>query len=87
MNDISDSLTHPGRVMHIANDLSPDRHKVIIWNNAGILLIQTLGTNFSELKIHTYPFKKMYLETSSVKWRSICLGLKALIRVQFQFVR
>ena len=32
--------------------LSPDRCQAIIWTNAGILLIQTLGTNFC--KIHTF---------------------------------
>ena len=27
------------------NGLSPDRRQAIIWTNAGILLIRTLGTN------------------------------------------
>ena len=31
------------------NDLSPGRRQAIIWTNAGILLIWTLGTNFSEI--------------------------------------
>ena len=31
------------------NGLSPDRRQAIICTNAGILLIQTLGTNFSEI--------------------------------------
>ena len=49
------SLTHWGRVTHICvgklsiigsdNGLSPDRRQAIIWTNAGILLIGTLGTN------------------------------------------
>ena len=30
------------------NGLSPGRRQAIIWTNAGILLIQNLGTNFSE---------------------------------------
>ena len=30
------------------NGLSPGRHQASIWNNAAILLIWTLGTNFSE---------------------------------------
>ena len=36
--------------------LSPNRRQAIIWNNAGLLLIRTLGTNFSEtlIKIHTF---------------------------------
>ena len=51
-------LTHWGRVTYICvsqltiigsdNGLSPDRRQAIIWVNAGILLIRTLGTNFSE---------------------------------------
>ena len=37
------------------NGLSPDRRQAIIWTNAGILLIGTLGTNFNEIlfEIHT----------------------------------
>ena len=33
------------------NVLSPGRSQAIIWTNAGILLIEALGTNFSEIKI------------------------------------
>ena len=33
------------------NGLSPGRRQAIIWTNAGILLIRTLRTNFSELLI------------------------------------
>ena len=32
------------------NGLSPGRRQAIIWNNAGILLIGPLGTNFSEMQ-------------------------------------
>ena len=62
------------------NVLSPGRRQAIIWTNAGILLIRTLGTNFSEIlsKIHTFSFKKMHLKLSSVKWRPFCLGLNVL---------
>ena len=52
-------LTHWGRVTHICvgkltiigsdNGLSPERRQAIIWTNAGILLIGSLGTNFSEI--------------------------------------
>ena len=52
-------LTHWRRVTHICasklttigsdNGLSPGRRQAIIWTNDGILLIQTLGTNFSEI--------------------------------------
>ena len=70
-------LTHWGRVMHICvskltiigsdNVLSPDRHQAIIWNNAGILLIGPLGTNFNEIlvNIHIISFKKIHLKMSS----------------------
>ena len=53
------------------NDLAPGRRQTIIWTNAWILLIQTLGTNFSEKlsKIHAFSFRKMPLEMSSAKWR------------------
>ena len=62
-------LTHWGRVTHICvskltiigsdNSLSPDRRQAIIWTNAGLLLIEPLGTNISEIliKILTFSFK------------------------------
>ena len=31
------------------NGLLPSRRQAIIWTNAGILLIELLGTNFSEI--------------------------------------
>ena len=79
-----------GRVTHICvskltiigsdNGLSPGRRQAIIWTNAGILLIRTVGTNFRELlsKIHAFSFKKMHLKMSSAKWRPFCLGLNVL---------
>ena len=85
------TLTHWGRVTHICvgnltiiasdNGLSPGRRQAIIWNNAGILLIGPLGTNFSEIliEIKTFSFKKMDLKMSSGKWRPSCLGLNVLI--------
>ena len=38
------------------NGLLPGWHKAIIWTNAGILLIWTLGTHFSEIlsKMHRF---------------------------------
>ena len=83
-------LTHWGRAMHICvskltiiasdNGLSPGRRQTIIWNNAGILSIGFLGTNFSEILIEilTFSFKKMPLKVSSAKWRPFCLGLNVL---------
>ena len=52
----------------------------IIRTNAGILLIGTLGTNFSEISIEIYTFslKKIHLKMSSGKWRPCCLGLNVL---------
>ena len=84
-------LTHCGRVTHICvskpttigsdNGLSPGRRQAIIWINAGILLIRTLGTNFSEIldKIHSFSFSKMQLKMSSAKWRLFGLGLNELM--------
>ena len=83
-------LTHWGRVTTICvskltiigsdNDLSPGRRQAIIWTNAGILLIGTLGTNFSEIlsEIHSFSFSKMHLKMSSAKWRLFGLGLNGL---------
>ena len=83
-------LTHWDRVTHICvsklstigsdDGLSPDRHQAIIWTNAGILLIGTLGTNFNEIliEIHTFSFKNIHLNMSSGKWRPFCLGLNVL---------
>ena len=94
-----DILTHWGRVTHICvskltiirsdNGLSPDRRQAIIWTNAGLLLIEPLGTNFSEILIEilTFSFKKMCLKVSSAKRRPFCLGLNVLIRRRFSFSR
>ena len=62
------------------NGLSPGRCQAIIWTNAGILLIGTLGTKFNEIlsEIHTFSFKKIHLKISSAKWRPFCLGLNVL---------
>ena len=83
------ALTLWGRVTHICvskltiigsdNGLSPRRRQAIIWTDAGILLIRTLGTNFSEIlgKIHSSSFKKMHLKMSA-KERLFNLGLNVL---------
>ena len=65
------------------NGLSPGRRQVITWTNAGIALIWTLGTNFTETlsKIHTAPFKKTHFKMSSGKWPQLCLG-----RCSFEFL-
>ena len=88
-----DELTHWGRVTHLCvgkltnidsdNGLSPERRQAIIWTNAGILLIRTSGTNFTEIfsEIRAFSFKKMHLKMASVKWRPFCLGLNVLLVV------
>ena len=62
------------------NGLTPGRRQAIIWNNAGILLIRPLGTNFSEILvgIQTFSFKKIYLKMSSAKWSPFCFRLNVL---------
>ena len=61
--------------------LSPGRHQVIIWTNAGILLIGPLVTNFSQIlnEVHIFSLKKMHFKMSSGKWRPFCFGLNVLI--------
>ena len=62
------------------NGLSPGRRQAIIWTNDGLLLIESLGTNFNEILIgiKIFSFKKMSLKMSSWKWRPFCLGLYVL---------
>ena len=81
-------LTHWGRVTHKStvigsdNGLSSGWRQAIIWRNAGILLIEPLWTNFSEIfseiKINPFSFKKMHLKMSSGKWWPFCVGLNVL---------
>ena len=46
------------------NGLLSGQHQAIIWTNPGILLIGTLGTNFSEIliKLQNFSFMKMHLK-------------------------
>ena len=83
-------LTHWGRVTHICvgkltiigsdNGLLPGWRLAIIWPNAIILLIQTLGTNYSEIftETHVFSFKKMHFKMSSAKLWQFGLGLNVL---------
>ena len=87
---LDSELTHWGQVTHICvsdltiigsdNGLSAARCQAIIRTNAGILLIRSLGTNFSEflIEILISSFMKMRLKVSSVKRRQFCLGLNEL---------
>ena len=83
------TLTHWVRVTHICvdnltiigsdNGLSPGRRQAIIWTNVGILLVEPLGTNFSEILIEVITFQsKMHFKMSSGNWRPLCLGLNEL---------
>ena len=58
------------------NGLSPGRRQAIIWTNAGILLIEPLGTNFSAIliNIHAFSFIEIHLKMLSLKWRPVCPG-------------
>ena len=63
--------------------LSPDWRQAIIWTNAGIVLIEPLGTNSSEtlVEIYIFSFKKMHLKLSN--WQ-LCLGLNVLTHKQLE---
>ena len=69
------------------NGLSSGRRLAIIWTNARILLIGTLGTNFSEILIEIYilSFKKMHFKLSSDNWRPFCLGHNVLTEQTLTF--
>ena len=55
------------------NSLSPGRRQVVIWTNAGILIIGSLGIHFNEIlsKSYTFSFKKTPVKLSSAKMASI----------------
>ena len=84
------NFNHWGRVLHICvgnlttigsdNGLLPGRREAIVWTNAGILSIGSLGTNFSGyfIDMHRMSFKKMHLTISFAKWQPFCLGLNVL---------
>ena len=92
-------LTHWGRVTHICvskltitspdNDLSPGRRQAIIWTNAGILFIRTLGTNFSEsfININTFWLKKVHFKMSSGRWQPSYIGLNVLNWCPSEYIR
>ena len=60
------------------NGLSSGRRQAIIWTNAGYFWTGTPGTNFTEIEVQTFSYKKMYLKISSGKRRPFCLGLNLL---------
>ena len=81
-------ITHWGRITHICfgklttvvsdNGLLPGR-QAIIWTSAGILLIGSLWTTFSEMLIGIQAFssKKTHLKMSSATFHPFCLGLNS----------
>ena len=86
-------LIHWGRVTHICignitiigpdNGLSFGRRQAIIWTNAGILLIWTVGTNFSEILIEILTFslknafESVVCEMAAMLFRSKCVNITA----------
>ena len=44
----------------------PCRHQAIIWNNAGILSIRPLGTNFSKILIHENASEDIVCEEATI---------------------
>ena len=62
------------------NGLSPDLHQAIIWTNAGIFLIQPLGTNFSEtlIEIHIFSMEKNVFENVVWKFAAILSRLQCV---------
>ena len=89
------TLTHWGRETHICvskltiiasdNGLSPGRRQAIIWNNAWILSIGLLGTNFSEnlIEIFHFFFQENALESVVCEMTSILSRPQCVKRSQF----
>ena len=85
-------LTHWGRVTHNCvgeltiigsdNGLSPERRQAIIWANAGILLIEPLGTKLQSnlnrnwnIFIQENVFQNVVWKMSAILSRSQCVNL------------
>ena len=58
------------------NGLLPVYRQAIAWTNIGIMLIWSLGMDFSEIliKIQTFSLKKINMKMLSAKWRPFCLS-------------
>ena len=84
-------LTHWGRVTHICvskqtilgsdNGLAPGRHQAIIWTNAGILLIRTLGTRNSYIFIQENVFENVVRKLAAILSRPQCVNLQIQIKL------
>ena len=81
---IPDTCVSKLNIIGSDNGLLPGRRQAIIWFNAGILIIRTLGTNCSEFlsEIHKFSLKKMHLKVSSGKRRASCLGFNVLTQIR-----
>ena len=68
------------------NGFSLDPRQAIMLTNPGILLIGSLGTNFSEIKIkiRNFSFMKRHLKMSHAKWRPLCSGRDKLSPLWWQ---
>ena len=80
---------HYGRETHICvsklgaidsdNGLSPVRCQVIIWTNAGLILIGPLGSYLGEIVVKAIFIQEKTLEMSSAKQKPFYPGLNVLI--------
>ena len=78
------TLTHWGRVTHICiskqtiigsdNGLLPGQRQDIIWTSAGIVLIRTLGTNFSEILSEIRAFENGVCKMASILSQPQCVN-------------
>ena len=68
------------------NGLSPDQRQAIILTNAGILLIEPLGTKFSQMiiDIHKFSSNNMHLKLLSAKWQPFRLSLNVLSSISIR---
>ena len=67
------------------NGLSPGRRQAIIWTNGGILLIGSLGTNFSEILIEIQTFFVEEYTFENVVWKmAAILSLNGLIELDIR---
>ena len=65
-----------GSIIGSDNGLSPGRRQVIIWTNAGILLIGPLGINFSETCIHFHSRKCIWnFRPAAILSRPQCVNI------------
>ena len=89
-------LIHWGRVTHICvgnltiigsdNGSWPDHRQVIIWISAGILLIGSFGTNFSEIYnifIQENAFESVVCRMAAIMYRPQCVKVSSVFQGWF----